>query len=392
MAITIQNNPGSYFSVQGDLIFVVVDIVKANDPVTYPDYKYIADVYVGSEQVARLKAYPRPDNKMGLFNVGNILRNYVSAVFNPTAAVLVSQSSALADFFIDATMKFGEEYGFEAFTNLTVDSERRYYNHYNGRAIGLQTTLATYPNKVVSVRPAITPVKNNASFNFLPFFETATSQTVSILSYTKSGTHIGTISTNTGSSSDHVLKLLNVSPAVLNVLQPGFINTAIIGYYTVQVAGGDVYRFDLTCEPQYEVFTLHFLNRFGGFESRDFTKVSRKTIDIEKQEFGKLGYVLDSSGVVSYSNSNNVYNETRSVYSSQYKEKMTLNTDILSDAEYRWLGDLMLSPMLYIEMDGYFIPCAITEKNYEFRKRVNDKLTNITISIEFGEQFNAQYR
>lgn len=101
---------------------------------------------------------------------------------------------------------------------------------------------------------------------------------------------------------------------------------------------------------------------------------------------------MNASGEVDYYNSNNVYNETRSVYASQYKEKMTLNTDILTDEEYDWLADLILSPMVFIEMNSYFIPCVIVRNNYEFKKVINDKLTNLTIDIEFGEQFNAQYR
>jgi hypothetical protein len=45
-----------------------------------------------------------------------------------------------------------------------------------------------------------------------------------------------------------------------------------------------------------------------------------------------------------------------------------------------------------MESGGYFIPISITGNNYEYRKSINDKLTNLTINIEFGDQFNAQYR
>ena len=95
---------------------------------------------------------------------------------------------------------------------------------------------------------------------------------------------------------------------------------------------------------------------------------------------------------MSYRNSNNVYNESRSVYSSQFKEKMSLNTDLLTDTEYLWLEQLVLSPMVYLEENGYFFPVVITENNYEPKKVINDDLTNLNISIEFGEQNNTQYR
>ncbi|HVX51246.1 MAG TPA: hypothetical protein VHB48_13855, partial [Chitinophagaceae bacterium] len=87
-----------------------------------------------------------------------------------------------------------------------------------------------------------------------------------------------------------------------------------------------------------------------------------------------------------------VYNETRSTYASQYTEKMTLNTDIITDEEYIWMADLVLSPLVYMETGGYFIPIAITATSYEYKKRINDKLTNLQIDIEFGDHFNTQYR
>ncbi len=71
---------------------------------------------------------------------------------------------------------------------------------------------------------------------------------------------------------------------------------------------------------------------------------------------------------------------------------MTLNSDLLTDAEYIWLQDLILSPMVYIEDSGYFFPCVITDNDYEPKKYINDDLSNLVINIEFGKQQNAQYR
>jgi hypothetical protein len=398
MAITLQNNPGTYYSAHGDLIFVVYESVKANDPVTYPDYKYVCDIYIDSILVTRLKAVPRPDNKMGIFNISNIIRNYVAANFNPTALQLRAQETGSGEFYISAVIEFGEEYGLTLFTNLLTDSVRTYFNHYNGRLLGQNTSLIDYLDKAMTVRPAATPVYRSAKFCFIPFLPTDDSSvTLSIKSYNSNGL-IGTLTQaySPPATSSNIQQLFNISPVAINAHTPGFINDAI-DYYTVEfqttnIIDDSLYRFDLVCEPRYEVFSIHFLNRFGGFESRDFTKVSRKTIDIEKSEFGKLPYTMDASGVISYKNSNNVYNETRSVYASQYREKMVLNTDLLTDGEYLWMADLILSPMVYIEMDGYFIPIALNGNNYEFRKSINDKLTNLTINIEFGEQFNSQYR
>lgn len=412
MAITIQNAPASNTSVHGDVIFTVCDIVKASNATLYPDYRYICDIYIGSTLVTRLKAYPHPDNKMGVFNVGNVLRNYIAANFNPTANALRAQEMGLGEFNIQATMKFGEEYNYVLYSNITVDSARTYFGHYDGRKLGVTSNLSGKANEPLTMRVvhnAINvliegyPIDENNVNNFVPFFPDAVGAiTLRINSYTKSGTLINTQDQAYTPASSNTLQLYNLSPTVINAAFPGLIPLTVASYYTVQflspnIVVDKILRFNLTCEEKYEVFTIHFLNKFGGFESRDFSKVSRKVMDIEKSEFGKLGYTMDTSGVVSYKNSNNVYNETRTVFSTGYKEKLTLNTDVLSDSEYTWLGDLVLSPMVYVEMKDesnniYHVPCVITETNYEFRKRINDKLTNLTIKIEYGEQFNSQFR
>lgn len=397
MALSLPQTPGTYYSAHGDILFTVLDAAKAADPVTYPDYKYVCDVWIDGDIVARLKSAPDPDNLCGIFNIGNIVRNYVAAVLNPTASQLRAQELGSEEFYADVICRFGEEYGFTIYTNLLEDSERRYFDHYNGRLIGQNTNLSDYLDKALSVRPASSPVYRSSNFNFIPYLPTDTDNvTLTVRSYNYSGTLVATLAQAIAPSAGNVLQLYNVSPGAINANSAGFINDSI-KYYTVEfvtpnITGDSLLRFDLVCEPRYEVFTLHFLNRFGGFESRSFTKVSRKTVDIEKAEFRKLPYTMNSSGQISYYNSNKVYNETRSVYASQYTEKMVLNSDILTDAEYRWLADLAISPLIYMEMDGYFIGVSVAGTNYEFKKVVNDELTNLTLNIEFGEQFNAQYR
>lgn len=186
------------------------------------------------------------------------------------------------------------------------------------------------------------------------------------------------------------MEVLNVSPTALNAIHAGTITASTISY-AVQI-GSQTYQFRIICEPMYQPYTLHFLNKYGGFDSVIFSKVSRKTFDITKTDFGKLPYTVGFDGQVSYKTDNGVYNESRSVYSSLYKEKLQLNSDLLTDAEYIWLSDLILSPMIYLEDSGYLYPIVITDNNYEPKKVINDDLTNLVINIEFGTSLNAQFR
>ncbi len=398
MALVIKYEPVDRSSVHGDLLFVVNESVKAYDPVTYPDYRYVADVYVDGAIVTRLKAYPHPTSKFGIFNIANILRNYITPVFNPTASMLLAQEMYAGDWNVSGVVKFGEEYDFVLYTNLLDENGQRYYGHYNGRMLGVSTNLLPEAN-YLSERPRITSIYRSTNNSFIPYFNYSLSTTITtiVTLYDSSGS---VQSTKTGSITTGQLEslgIINIGVAGINQFMSGTGSvTADTAYYTVRLQSlsetAQLIRVNLLCESKYTVHTVHFLNRFGGFESRDFTKVSRKRINIDRKDFGKLPYTINASGVPSYYNSNNVYNEQRSVYSTQYKEQMILNTDILTDDEYTWLGDLVLSPMVLIEMEGYFISIVIADSNYEFRKSVNDKVTNLTLNIEYGEQFNSQYR
>lgn len=387
MAFTINYTPPAFSSLQDDLVYTVAYPEHTSDPVTYPNYKFIGDVYVGSTLVARIKKVPDPIGQIGIFNIGQIVRNYLATTFNPVSGAMVAQELADGAFSLSITMKFGEEYGFTAFYALLPDSSRTFFNNYNGRLIGVTSSIASFQNKIATNQPSTANVLLSSSYYFINYF---TTNTVGIpFTVTPIGSGSGFSGTITPSFSNEII-VLNLSPVALNAAHAGTINAATTSY-TVLI-GSQTYTFNIFCEKQYTTYMMHFLNQYGGFESKVFSKVSRKIFDIQRADFGKLPYTVDASGNVTYKNSNGVYNENRSVYSSQFTEKLTLNSDLLTDQEYRWLSDLIVSPMVYIEDGGYFFPCVITDNNYEPKKFINDDLTNLTINVEFGRQLNAQYR
>lgn len=387
MSIIIKSTPLTYASLHDDVIYTVLEATKTADPTTYPNYKYVADVYVDSTLIARVKKVPDPTTHVGIFNVGQIVRNYIANEFNPVSNVLVAQQLGTGSFNLAVTIKFGEEYGFVMYTNLVVDSPRLLFNNYNGRLVGATSSLTAFANKVASNRPTFGDVLLTTSHYFISYFPTSTTPVAIIVTPTGGGT---VYSTTIIPSHAYDLQVLNIAPAALNAVAAGTINAATTSY-TVSI-GGVIYTMRLICEPQYTVYAIHFLNKYGGYDTKLFNKVSKKTYDIVRKDFGKLPYTVDSDGQVAYKNSNNVYNENRPVYSSQFREKLLLNTDFLTDAEHAWLADLVLSTMVYIQDGIYFYPCVITDTNYEFKKFINDDLTNLVINIEYGQQLNAQFR
>ena len=379
MSIVLNTTPGSYYSAHDNLLFVAYEATKATDNATYPDYKYVCDVYIGSTFAVRLKTFPQPDNFRAIFDIGRIVRNYVGTVLNPTLGQIRAQQFGSGRYYVDVTCKFGEDYDNTLYTNLTVDSARRYYNHYNGRQVGTLTTLTPFTNKILSNGPNTRYVELEDTCVFLPYFPSA------------SGNVTLTVSGNdyTFAVTADTVEQLNVSPVAVNAQFPGLI-TAATESYTVTM-GGRTITYRLTCNGKYENRWVHFLNKLGAYESFPFALVSRTSYDIERKSFGQLPYTVGNDGSVSY-RSGIIYNELDKVYDSRFEEKLRLNTDILTDQEHAWLSELVFSPEVYVQESGYLIPVRITGNNYVPGKYVNDGLTNLEIEVQFGKMFNTQAR
>jgi hypothetical protein len=391
MAIVINSHPVDYSSAHGDLVFVVYEATKANDPVTYVNYKYTCDIYVAGVKVVTLKTFPNPVNKRGIFNIGNIVRNYVSATFDPAYNAVKAQE--FSSFYASVQCKFGEEYGGVEYTNLTVDSARKFFNHYNDRLVGGYTILDNYVDAPASNRSLITQVLYGAPYVFIPYFPTSTSAIgLVVKAYNAAGMMTANNTINVTPSAAYYLQQLNLSANAINTAHGGAIPTDTV-YYTVDINGGGTYRFNIYCEPRYTPITVHFLNKFGGYDSFDFPKVSKKGVDITKKDFTQLGYTIDPSGIMSYySPGGNVLSENRTVFYGNSKERRKLNTDYITEGTYNWLQELVRSPQVYISLNNYLIPIVITETSYEFKTMAVDRLFNLTINIEFGDDLNVQYR
>jgi hypothetical protein len=75
MALVISNFPVTYSSANDDLVCTCLE----SSLYTQTNFKYICDVYIGGVKVAQLKSFPNPATNYGVFNIGNVVRNYVNS-------------------------------------------------------------------------------------------------------------------------------------------------------------------------------------------------------------------------------------------------------------------------------------------------------------------------
>ena len=356
--MTIETAPSTYSSANDLLVWVVYDAFAIDN--TKLNFKYIAEIRINGVLSFTSKVYPNPINNRGIFELDSMIRNYLVSTF--------SAEQGAGQFSQSVEVKLGYEYlvGSTVTTSMPSTSTIVVFNHYGGRTPNF-TDLATYVNKPATNRPTTIYIKEGATTYYIPYFATTTSAFNVVINGTTT----------------------SITPTATNTMHRINIAAGLTSDYTV-VLGGVTYQVKTVCAGLYTNYTLHFLNKWGGFESMLFNKVSKKKYAAEKKSFQQLPYRVSSAGVVSIK-SGSVMHTQKSVFGMQFSEMLKVSTDWLNDEEYQWLAQLVTSPIVYLEDAGTLYPITIADTNYEFKTSVVDQLTNLTLDIEFGTKYNTQY-
>jgi hypothetical protein len=162
------------------------------------------------------------------------------------------------------------------------------------------------------------------------------------------------------------------------------------GTYQVEiiyVEAGDTFYFsqDRTSEGyavDYEVETcerfvpqrLFFKNSLGGFDGYTFTMKNRKTGNMTKQTFGK---------------NQNIYGTkvAETIYSGQFEETLTLNSDWLLDAN--WMSELIYSPQVYLQIGSELVEAIVNTSSFTFHTRPQDKLQQLQVEVKIAYKNNV---
>lgn len=378
MAITIQTAPSNTGSVNDEMLFVVAEVVKTADEVTFPDYRFVCDIYVNSIFLARLKARPDPVYKMGVFNVGPILRS---------SSAYGLQGNFPAGYFdynvaINYQVKFGEEYADTLYTNLVVDSsDRETYQTYKKKPFLNSNVIA---NGKISNMPSIISAYRPLYHHYIPFFSNVSGVAdLQLDAYNAAGVLVASSTTSNAGYVAKTVRQFSVGESP--------VNNSLYDISYVLLSGAFTQRINYICS-KYTPIVLAWLNPYGAYESQHFGLLSKKNVEISHKDFGQLDYRWNSSGVVSYGANNTFFGGKRN-YSSNVIQRMKITSHLLNDDEYTWLADLFISPDVYMydPATSYFQPVRIIETNYEYRTYKTDKKTALEFSIEYAAQYNAQF-
>jgi hypothetical protein len=371
------------------------------------DFRYIFDVYAsdGSTRLARVKLPARPADNRGLFDAKRIIENYLSYDL-PTAqenAGLYKNSSSFYKYIV----KVGEEYEIGGtLTQFLAQQTIAAKYIWNSSLEWIEFIDYVYSDYILALlvtggrflteKPLTQNIEanQNAWLSFITLSSGAVTHGC-FKKYNSSGSQLGTLNIANpndpiNEDSDRFLRLA-CGTANIEAHSAGWIDSDV-SYYTAQVLGtssatvSQVHRFDITDNCQFTTVRLHWLNKLGGWDSFNFTLKSSESVAITKQQYKKR-YGSDSGASWSYSS----HERGDVVFDASSKQRFKINSDWISEAESNWLLDLFDSPEVYLEYSvSRLAGINILNKDYQKKKKVNQKLFNIELEFEYSFEKTRQ--
>jgi hypothetical protein len=158
-------------------------------------------------------------------------------------------------------------------------------------------------------------------------------------------------------------------------------------YYKILISSGEAnkseerfFSIDTECSPNNNVRVM-WLNSFGAFDYFNFRLDDTKNYNINRTEIRK---VLP----IAY----NIGDRVRTVQSQKVTENHTINTNWVSEEIYAYLGQLLISPEVYIinEVSGAPYPVVLTDNTFQYKTNMRDKLFLMTLNYEMSYEIETQ--
>ena len=421
MAITIKQAPYTFQPAYNPIVTVV-----SSDKTAEANFLYVCDIYitgVSSPAYIRKKLNAEPTTGFAVFDIHREIENYLSSDINYSSMAITTNANS----YVKYQCKFGEEFGLSSsgttvYTNLTNDTAKYAFNGiFDYLDFVDYSTLADLDscayeiggnssNKFLTNQPRTTYIRDNE--NAWLYCQTQTSGSIyyaqivtfSNIGATQKTVYLANSFQAVTTDAGHFVKIpigtnqlnyltLTVT-ANTNGAQP-LIDTSILDSASNYTRSYRVVLTDFannqTSEQKFfyrqnnctnhDVYRFHFLNKLGGFDSFSFIKLSRKTSTISRQSYKSNVGTLSAGGFYTFANSD----KHDTVFDTNIKDTITVNSDWISEAESTWLEELITSPTVYVDdaTDG-LIPITITSTAHEHRKVENDKVFNLVLTFEYS--------
>jgi hypothetical protein len=252
--------------------------------------------------------------------------------------------------------------------------------------------VAGLPNKVITTGGALEEFLTNSprtmniatgeSYVLSLYSSNTTPNAIGVIFRNAAGatlsTHIIEYTTTIGGRYDVAVGLANLATAGITPPTGAYDYSVSVGVKSgilyAPASESVVFKIVNQCEG---AVRLHFLNRWGGYDSYTFTGFNTSSVKPSSTQYEKYlrnGFTPKDRGA-----------------QAQYRDvvqSMTLNSDILSQAESEWLAELVGSPVAYMETAGQLIPITIDDERFVYDNK--NKLGTLTLAIRLANNIRNQ--
>jgi hypothetical protein len=370
-----------------------VVVVSSNNTAS-ANFRYICDVS-GSLSSARLKCDKLPTTNNGFFGVSKVVETLIA----PKIPQLTSgwQDGGYA---VNTNLTFREEFGSPptvatggtALASLIAwQAAFRQQDYAAYSPSGYQANTIAGATVTVSNRPTSYTLAS-ADHDFLGFLIKAGSTPVAEIQYNDTSGASARVFTVTGSSNISnyfnmgALGLYNLTAGQTSDSDDGSVLFPLVGAsYTVRLILDDAaddkdrtptYTITIDNCQRYNDLRVFFRNMYGGVDGYTFTRMNRQRVDVDRKTYGYNASVYGDD----------VYDKQWSV---TYRDTYTLNSDWLTDAEFTWLQEMIYASECWIQLGTQLVPVVVQTNTYNVRKRVVDKLQQISVDVQVGYENTA---
>lgn len=129
------------------------------------------------------------------------------------------------------------------------------------------------------------------------------------------------------------------------------------------------------CEPVFSIIKVLFINQFGAIQEFYFNKKSINNLGFTQSNYDSM--LL----------SGNTYSATdhqKYVYNKQASETITMNTGYVDEGQFTTIKQLMLSEQVWAKIGTTVYPMNVKTSSLTKKTKINDKLVDYSIDMEFA--------
>ena len=396
MAVTIQTNPQEFTTASNPVVFTF-----ESDETAQANFSYIVELYIDGALHSTHQVFPQ-FGELAKFNASEAVRSTLASPLITNGSLTTNYNTAISSVYIIVSEKYGTP------PTIQLDATSNAIFVFNGALRHPDWIDFGFKDYDVSTTNNLTPGvlfltswprarKTFCGMNekiFLGFISSDTSFNVRFTLRTAGG---ALIVTDLVSLSFNDLTVVDCSPTTImanTTITAG--NFAAAAYYEVIARGAGAGIFNGSSETyqiyidtechRYETRRLHWLNKFGVWDSFTFTLVS-----IDSTKVSSSGYSRESGVWNGTAYTYPLYQGQATTYAKTAKDNLILNSDWINEEVQKWLvRELYESPNVYLEQGENFEPVNVVNSGYQFKQRRVNGLIQEVVEIERTYLYNSQ--